>query len=77
MIRPTARHDLSDLPPTEEMTVAIQGAMREAVLEHARAGRPVAGWKDGKVVWYQPHEILAKFAEAPATNNPDSAAGAS
>jgi hypothetical protein len=37
---------------------AIQRAVREAVLAHARAGHPVATWRDGKVVWLQPEEIL-------------------
>jgi len=38
---------------------AIRKAVREAVLAHARAGNPVATWRDGKVVWIQPEEILA------------------
>lgn len=64
MINSSKTHSLADLPPTEVMTEAIRGAMREAVLEHARAGRAVAGWADGRVVWYQPHEILAKFGDS-------------
>ena len=34
-------------------------ARRAAVLEHARAGRPVPEMRDGKVVWIPPAEILA------------------
>jgi hypothetical protein len=41
---------------------AVQRAVRAAVLAHARAGNPVASWRDGKVVWVQPAEILARFA---------------
>jgi hypothetical protein len=41
---------------------AIQRGVREAVLAHARAGRPVAGWRDGKVVWVPPEEILRSLA---------------
>jgi hypothetical protein len=41
---------------------AIRRGIREAVLAHARAGNPVATWRDGKVVWVQPDEILARFA---------------
>jgi len=41
---------------------AINRAVREAVLAHARAGNPVATWRDGKVVWIQPAEILAQVA---------------
>jgi hypothetical protein len=37
---------------------AIQRGVQEAVLAHARAGNPVAGWQDGKVVWFQPEEIF-------------------
>jgi hypothetical protein len=44
------------------VTAAITRAVRRAVLEHARAGRPVAAWQDGKVVWISPEEILARFA---------------
>jgi hypothetical protein len=45
---------------------AICRAVRQAVLDHARAGRPVATWRDGKVVWIPPEEILARFANDPA-----------
>jgi hypothetical protein len=45
---------------------AISRAVREAVLDHARAGQPVATWRDGKVVWIPPEEILTHFADDPA-----------
>ncbi len=41
---------------------AVGRAVRQAVLEHARAGRPVCTWQGGKVVWIQPNEILARFS---------------
>ncbi len=44
------------------LEAAVQRAVRAAVLAHARAGNPVATWRDGKVVWIQPAEILAQFA---------------
>jgi hypothetical protein len=44
------------------ITEAIQKGAREAVLQHARAGNPVATLRDGKVVWLQPDEILAQLA---------------
>jgi hypothetical protein len=44
---------------------AISRAVQQAVLDHARAGRPVATWRDGKVVWIPPEEILAHFANDP------------
>jgi hypothetical protein len=52
----------------DAVTAAIQRAVREAVLAHARAGHPVAEWRDGKVVWVQPEEILRRFGEPDAGN---------
>ncbi len=45
------------------ITAAINRAVREAVLTHARAGQPVSTWRDGKVVWLQPAEVFALFQE--------------
>ncbi len=45
------------------LTEAVTRAVREAVLSHARAGRPVATCEDGKVVWISPEKILAQFAD--------------
>lgn len=41
----------------EEMARAVRKAVREAVLDHKRAGNPVATWKDEKVAWIQPEDI--------------------
>jgi hypothetical protein len=49
------------------ITAAITRGVRRAVLEHARAGRSVAAWKNGKVVLIPPQEILARFASESAT----------
>jgi hypothetical protein len=54
---------------TARMEAAVRRAVRAAVLAHARAGNPVAFSKDGKVVWVQPAEILARFA-AQESGNP-------
>jgi hypothetical protein len=35
----------------------MRTAVREALLEHKRAGNPVAIWRDGKVVWIPPEQI--------------------
>lgn len=47
------------LDPSDE---AIDRAMREAVtdalLDHKRAGNPIATWLDGNVVWISPEEIV-------------------
>jgi len=45
------------------VTEAIARGVREALLQHARAGLPAAETRDGKVVWITPEEILARFAE--------------
>jgi hypothetical protein len=45
------------------ITEAIARGVREAVLQHARAGRPVPIWQDGKVVWIPPDEILARLQD--------------
>jgi hypothetical protein len=45
---------------------AINRGVREALLRHAQAGNPVATWKDGKVVWIQPAEVLALLANEEA-----------
>ena len=33
---------------------ALKKAARQAVQEHARAGRPIAVWRDNRVVWETP-----------------------
>jgi len=40
---------------------AIYRAVREAVLTHAREGRPVATLQNGQVVWIQPEEVLSRL----------------
>jgi hypothetical protein len=56
--RPTIAELVADHKGTE---AALQKAFREAVLAHARAGNPVATWRDGKVVWISPEEVFATF----------------
>ncbi len=36
---------------------ALDRAVRKALIEHKRAGNPIATWKDGKVVWIPAEEI--------------------
>jgi hypothetical protein len=40
---------------------AHAAANKEALLEHARMGRPVCEGRDGKVVWITPAEIFARY----------------
>jgi hypothetical protein len=39
------------------MLKAMTAAVREAVLQHKQLGNPVAVWREGRVVWLEPHEI--------------------
>lgn len=36
-------------------------ATRDALLEHARMGRSVSEWRDGKIVTVTPVEIFARY----------------
>ncbi len=44
-----------------ELDVAHARAAREALLEHARAGRSVSEWRDGQIVTVTPEEIFARY----------------
>lgn len=50
----TPAERVHDLP---RILRALQQAVREALLDHKRAGNPVAVWRDGRVVWIPPEEI--------------------
>jgi hypothetical protein len=63
-----SRSRISELMADHELiSEAICRAMREAVLKHARAGRPVPTWQEGKVVWIPPEEVLARFSNKPTS----------
>ena len=54
----TAKKDIGKLfNDREGMDRALARAVRQALLEHKRAGNPVATWRDGKVVWIEPEEL--------------------
>ena len=40
---------------------AVELATRDALLEHARMGRPICEGRGGKVVWIEPAEIFARY----------------
>lgn len=40
---------------------AHEAATRDALLEHARMGRDVHEWRDGKIVTITPVEIFARY----------------
>ena len=37
---------------------ALGRGVREALLRHKLAGNPVAAWRDGRVVWIPPEDIV-------------------
>lgn len=39
------------------LTRALTKAVKQAILQHKRAGNPIAIWRDGQVVWIDPEEI--------------------
>ncbi len=53
---------------TREVTRRFSLAVREALLDHKRAGNPVAIWRDGKVVIVPPEEIEVFEDEASAAS---------
>lgn len=55
----SAQSALSEkLANTHLIDAAMKRAVREAVLTHAKAGNPVATWRDGKLVWLQAEEVF-------------------
>jgi len=44
-----------------KIDAAHEAATRETLLEHARMGRSVSQWRDGKAVWVTPAEIFARY----------------
>ena len=52
----------------EERTKAIQEGVRDALREHALLGRSVSIWRDGKIVWLTPAEILEELRRTEPPN---------
>jgi hypothetical protein len=46
------------LADKEKITQALTRGVREALLKHKQAGNPVVVWRDGKMVWLKPEEII-------------------
>ncbi|MCR4321172.1 MAG: hypothetical protein NUV74_12660 [Candidatus Brocadiaceae bacterium] len=40
-----------------KITNALAQGVRDALLKHKQAGKPVVVWRDGKIVWLKPEEI--------------------
>lgn len=54
--------DVLKLPLLVRAEMAMKEAVRKALEEHAREGRPAYIWRDGKVVALSPEEIRAYLA---------------
>jgi hypothetical protein len=48
----------------ELITEALRQGVREALLDHARAGNPVAVSENGEIVWLTPDEIYRRLGYA-------------
>ncbi len=44
------RSNILELPLERRAEMALKAAVRKAIAEHARQGRPIYVWRDGKVV---------------------------
>ena len=53
------------------MLRALRRAVRHALIEHKRAGNPIASWKDGKVVIIPAEEIEVEETPADADGSPE------
>jgi hypothetical protein len=42
----------------KEIDEALQGAVREALFQHKKAGNPIVSWEGGKIVLIQPEDIV-------------------
>jgi hypothetical protein len=38
----------------------LRNAVQQALLQHKKAGNPVAAWRDGKVVLIKPEDIVVE-----------------
>jgi hypothetical protein len=41
----------------EALAAAMRREVQRVIWEHKQLGYPIVVWRDGKVVWLQPHEI--------------------
>ena len=44
----------------KEIDMALKKAVQQALLQHKKAGNPVAAWRDGKVVLIEPEDIVVE-----------------
>ena len=49
----------------EKVTEALARGVREALLQHKRAGNPIVVWRDGQIVWIPAEEIPGEGENSP------------
>ncbi len=42
----------------EKISQALAKGVHEALSRHKQAGNPVVTWRDGRIVWLKPEEII-------------------
>ena len=42
----------------DKITKALSDGVNEALKLHKKAGNPVVSWKNGKIVWIEPGDII-------------------
>jgi hypothetical protein len=52
------------LPLHVRAEMAMKAAVKEAIAEHARQGRPIYVWRDGKVVEIPARELRKRYRRA-------------
>jgi hypothetical protein len=62
----TPAERVNDIP---RILAEMRQAVREALLDHHRAGNPIAVWRDERVVWIQPEDIPAELERAAAAED--------
>jgi hypothetical protein len=55
---PPARPLSERVEDIELIQRALRRAVREALQRHKQAGHPIAVWRDGRVVWIEPEDIV-------------------
>lgn len=65
----TSNGPINSSPDFAAIDEAVREAMRDEVLSHPREGRSVPTFRDGRVIWITPEEILNRFA--PSSPSPE------
>lgn len=53
-------HISNILNDPEKVTQIIQSGIRAALIKHKQQGNPVCEWRNNKIVWILPEQILDK-----------------